>query len=322
MGVSNISVVMGFVLLFDFFFDDDLVAGSTGCSTICRGIGAVRDFGMYCGAFGGDFGDDFRGDFSESVLLAGEAVAVTVTVEGLSSTFFGDFFFFLVTSVQPSSAFLGLTWPDSFAVVLLMVAVVIVAVVVVVEAVETAALGGSFLGQNLDICPSCLQLQQHGRRPSTTTIICLSLLMRISGMAWKPSLVRHSWNMWSPEADLRRLDSSTRPYLLRNAASSSPVIVAGTLQTVTRPLRVPTYSGCSRKNFVIVDDAALAACSWVGSRTSHVGKLRLQKYRHGMPAFRRRSSNDSFFSPTSHLFLNLKPLVTGSLVPVFQWSPG
>ena len=56
MGVSNVSVVMGFVLLFD-FLDDDLVAGSTGCSTICRGIGAVMDFGMYCGAFGGDFSE-------------------------------------------------------------------------------------------------------------------------------------------------------------------------------------------------------------------------------------------------------------------------
>ena len=80
MGVSNVSVVMGFVLLVDFFFDEDLVAESTGCSTICRGMGAVTDFGMYCGAFGGDFGNDFWGDFSESVLLAGEAVAVTVTV--------------------------------------------------------------------------------------------------------------------------------------------------------------------------------------------------------------------------------------------------
>ena len=109
MGVSNVSVVVGFVLLLDFFLDDDLVAGSTGCSTICRGIGAVTDFGMYCGAFGGDFGDDFWGDFCESVLLAGEAVAVMITVEGLSSTYFFDFFFFLVTSVQPSSAFLGWT---------------------------------------------------------------------------------------------------------------------------------------------------------------------------------------------------------------------
>ena len=62
-------------------------------------------------------------------------------------------------------------------------AVVVVAVVVVVEAVENAALGGSFFGQNLDICPSCLQLQLRGRRPSTTTIICLSLLMMISGIA-------------------------------------------------------------------------------------------------------------------------------------------
>ena len=55
-----------------------------------------------------------------------------VTVGSLSSTFLGDYFFFLVTSVQPSSDFLGWTLAESSAAVLLMVAVVIVVVVVVV----------------------------------------------------------------------------------------------------------------------------------------------------------------------------------------------
>ena len=58
----------------------------------------------------------------------------------------------------------------------------IVAVVIVVEAVETAALGGSFLGEYMYMSPSCLRLQQRGRRPSTNAIICLSLLIMISGL--------------------------------------------------------------------------------------------------------------------------------------------
>ena len=159
-------------------------------------------------------------------------------------------------------------------------AVVIVAVVVVVAVVSVAAaaLAGSFWGQNFEMCPSCLQLQQRGLRPSTTTIICLSLLMMTSGIAWKPSLSRQIQNTWSPQAvpaaNLRRLLSSTRPNLLRKAASTSPVINAGTLHTVTRTLRVPMYSGCSRKNLVVmVVDAAFAACSLDGSRTSQVAKL-------------------------------------------------
>ena len=60
------------------------------------------------------------------------------------------------------------------------------------------------------------------------------------------------------------------------------------------------YSGCSRKNLVMmVMDTVFSACSLVGSRTSQVAKLRLQKYWHGTSAFLRRSSNPSFFSPTS-----------------------
>ena len=49
-GVPDVSVVVFFLLLD--FFAEDLFAGSTGCSTICRGIGAVTDFGMYCDALG------------------------------------------------------------------------------------------------------------------------------------------------------------------------------------------------------------------------------------------------------------------------------
>ena len=61
--------------------------------------------------------------------------------------------------------------------------IVVVVVVVVVGAVETAAFVESFWAQKRDICPSCLQLQQRGLLPSTTTIICLPLLMMTSGMA-------------------------------------------------------------------------------------------------------------------------------------------
>ena len=144
----------------------------------------------------------------------------------------------------------------------------IVAVVVVVVAVAVAA--GSFGGQNFEKCPNCLQLQQRGRRPSITTIICLSLLTITSGMAWNPSQSRNSWLPKAvPAPDLKRLLSSTRPNLLRKAASTSPVINAGTLHTDTR----------TRKNLVMmVEDAAFAACSFEGSRTSQVAKLRRQMY--------------------------------------------
>ena len=89
MGGSNASVLVRAVLALGFFFDRALVTGSTGCSIMLSGISAVTDVGMYWG----------------DVLLAGEAVAVA----DLSSAFMGDFLFFLVTSVQPSSAFLGWT---------------------------------------------------------------------------------------------------------------------------------------------------------------------------------------------------------------------
>ena len=78
------------------------------------------------------------------------------------------------------------------------------------------------------------------------------------------------------------------------------MMMAGTLQTVMRSLRVPLYSGCSLKCLVIISvSAVLAACFSVGSRTSHVAKLLRQKYWHGMPAFLNSSSNTSLVSPTS-----------------------
>ena len=77
-------------------------------------------------------------------------------------------------------------------------------------------------------------------------------------------------------------------------------MLAGTLDTVTRSLRVPLYYGCNLKCFVTILFApAFAACSSVGSRTSHVAKILRQKYWHGMPAFLNSSSKVSLFSPTS-----------------------
>ena len=110
----------------------------------------------------------------------------------------GDFFFFFWLTCTHSSTILGWAWSGSFPVVVsLMVAVKTVVATVSVATVAAAAAGaygGSFLGQNFDICPNCLQLQQRERLPSTTSIICLSLLTMVSGIAWKPSQVRHIWN--------------------------------------------------------------------------------------------------------------------------------
>ena len=46
-----------------------------------------------------------------------------------------------------------------------------------------------------------------------------------------------------------------------------------------------------------------AACSFIGSRASHVAKLLRQKYRQGTPAVRMSSSKLSFLSPTTRLVL-------------------
>ena len=77
MGGSNASVVVRDVLALGFFFDGALVTGSTGCLIMLGGIGAFTDVGMDCG------------DLFDSVLLAGEVVAVA----DLSSAFLGDFLF-------------------------------------------------------------------------------------------------------------------------------------------------------------------------------------------------------------------------------------
>ena len=73
------------------------------------------------------------------------------------------------------------------------VAAVVVAVVAAaaVAAAAVAAFSG-FSGQNFEMWPIFLQDQHLGLRPSTITIISRSPLIRISGMALKPSLVRHS----------------------------------------------------------------------------------------------------------------------------------
>ena len=73
-GVSGASVVAG--TAFTFFLLEALVAGRIGCSVMLAGMGAVTDVGMNTGVETG------------SAFLVGEAVA------GLSSIFFGDFFFF------------------------------------------------------------------------------------------------------------------------------------------------------------------------------------------------------------------------------------
>ena len=77
---------------------------------MCAGMGAVTDLGMNTAdvvAFAG----------AGSISFAGEANV------DLSSTFFGDFFFLRVTSIQ-SSAFFGWAWSGSFSgVASLMVAV-------------------------------------------------------------------------------------------------------------------------------------------------------------------------------------------------------
>ena len=154
-------------LLLAFFLA--LVAG--GCSVMCAGMGAVTDLGINTAdvvAFAG----------AGSISLAGEADV------DLSSAFFGggiSFFFFLRVTLIQSSAFFCWAWSGSFSGVASLI--VTVETVVAAVSVVTAAFGGSFWGQNFDICPNCLQLQQRGRLPSTITIICLSLLTMVSGIA-------------------------------------------------------------------------------------------------------------------------------------------
>ena len=76
-----VGTVVGVVLTLAFLLDEALIVWIDVCSVMSRGMGSVVD----------------NAGESGSAFLAGEAVVV----------FFGDFFFFLVTSVQPSSGFLG-----------------------------------------------------------------------------------------------------------------------------------------------------------------------------------------------------------------------
>ena len=165
MGEFNASVVVGTVLTLGFFFDGTLVTGSIGCSIMLGGIGAVTDVNMYFGRFVWFHAFSRRGSCSRSYSRSCRLIL----------RFVGGFpFFFLVTSVQPSSAFLGWTWPDSLAVVLLVLLLLVAVVIVtVVEAVEAAAFGGYFLGKIL-ICapPACSSssVNVHPPPPSSTSL--------------------------------------------------------------------------------------------------------------------------------------------------------
>ena len=182
MGVSSASGVVGTGvvgagLVLVFF----LVLDAGGCSMMCAGIGAVTDFGVYIAVGVVVFVEVGVVAFVGAgvVTFAGEAVV------GLSSAFWGDFFFFRVTSTHSSTVF-GWAWSGSFSfpvsLMVTMEAVVAAVSVATVAAAAAGAFDGSFWGQNLDMCPNCLQLQQRGRLPSTITIICLPLLMMISGI--------------------------------------------------------------------------------------------------------------------------------------------
>ena len=150
---------------------------------MCAGMGAVTDLYRFAAA---------------GVVVLVEADSMSFEGEAdddLSSAFWGDFFFFFRVTSTHSSTVLGVAWSCSFSVVVsLMVTVETVVAAASVAAAAAGACGGSFLGQTFDICPSCLQLQQRGRLPSTITIICLFLLTMVSGIAWKPSRVRHIRN--------------------------------------------------------------------------------------------------------------------------------
>ena len=86
------------------------------------------------------------------------------------------------------------------------------------------------------------------------------------------------------------------------------------LHTVTRILHTPMYSGYNQKSCAVMQlSASLAACSFIGIRTSHVAKLRLQKYFAGMPAVQRSYPKVSLGSPASLLVLRYTP-TSGSIL--------
>ena len=99
MGVSSASGMVGAGLVLVFF----LVLDAGGCSVMCAGIGAVTDFGVYIfvevGVIAFVEADVIAFVETGVVTFAGEAVV------GLSSAFWGDFFFFRVTSTHSSTVF-------------------------------------------------------------------------------------------------------------------------------------------------------------------------------------------------------------------------
>ena len=92
--VSEVSIVVETALVLDFFLTAALDAGSTGCSVMLAGMGAVTDVGMKTGV-------DADVDVG-SAFLAGEAVA------DLFSAFFGGDSFFSSHFCPSFFCFLGL----------------------------------------------------------------------------------------------------------------------------------------------------------------------------------------------------------------------
>ena len=136
---------------------------------------------------------------------------------------------------------------------------------VTVLGVSVVEAAGFFLWQTLARWPTCLQRQQCGRLPFTT-IIGRSREIGVSGMARKPSLFKHTRKTSSLWAVLVAAGNWEISSALTRAAEMSPVRYAGTLQTRTRILRVPMYSGWSWNDLVAMQlFANLADCSSVGS---------------------------------------------------------
>ena len=105
-------------------------------------------------------------------------------------------------------------------------------------------------------------------------------------------------------ADRTVVTSSKLPYALMSATRTSSFSCTGTLLTVTLIRLVPLYSGWSRKCFVeTLLLASFTVSSSEGNRSSKVAKLRRQKYRHGMHADFKSSSNISRLIPANLLVI-------------------
>ena len=189
------------LFFFLFFFGD--IGGTAAAGVFGVAVDVVGDAaGFYV------FGVGVAGvDVTGAGVAGGYGVAATATAaaggaficfwggddDGLFSSFLGDPLLLRVTSIQPSWLFnLGWTWPGPWAFASLMVVAAAMSFVVVVAVDAAFSLFSGRWGQNLAIWPICLHPQHLGRLPSTITIICRSPLTNVSGMALKPSLVRHS----------------------------------------------------------------------------------------------------------------------------------